>query len=113
MAITRVTTNENATEKCPTCGHVPDPEKRLRQLAYCLEGHEVHIGFSVYSLDHYLGHSWHDEHTYSAVKRERPFTEGEILAWLERCHTNQTERRPREEGLQAIYDTWEAPPDDR
>lgn len=111
MAITTVATEENMTEKCPTCGHVEDPARRLHKLAYCLEGHEVHIGFSVYSLDNYLGHSWHDEHTYSAVKREHPFTEDEILEWLERCHANQTERRPREEGRDAIFDTWASSPD--
>ena len=99
-------------EPCPTCGREPDREKRLAFLAGCLAEHRVYLSFALDRMAVQLGHVWRDDRVYAAVEKRwaEALSDDEILAWLERCHTGQVERRPIIEGALADFDLWTEEP---
>lgn len=95
------------TTPCATCGHVKAPEKRLHEIACCgLTSHEIRQGFHLMTMDSMLGHIWRDEGTYAAVASSRDISEVDALAWLERAHAGEVERRPWVEGERVVCDRW-------
>lgn len=96
------------TDPCPTCGHVKQPAVRLHEIACCgLESHEVATDFLLVEMAWALGHLWQDENVYSAVKSDRPISETDALAWMERAHAGEVAKRPRREGHTIEFDRWE------
>ena len=96
------------TEPCPTCAHVKAPEKRLHTLACCgLESHQVWWGVVPMALDYVLAHRWRDDDTYAAVASWTPISEQDALAWLERAHAGEVDRRALVKGETITFDRWE------
>jgi hypothetical protein len=96
------------TTPCPTCGHVKNDAARFHEVACAgLESHQVDTGFIIVELAYVLAHRWRDEGTYSAVMSDRPISEADALAWLERAHAGEVERRSYHPGERIIFDPWE------
>jgi hypothetical protein len=109
MAIeTRSETQIGDTAPCPTCGHVKNLSKRLHEVACAgLESHQVDTGFIIVELVHVLAHRWREEGTYAAVMSDREISESDALAWLERAHAGEVERRPYHPCEVITFDRWE------
>lgn len=108
MAIAHATPTVDDTEPCPTCRHVKEPAVRLHEIACAgLASHHVYLDLVIIELQYVLAHRWVDEGTYSAVKSDRPISEVEALAWLDRAHAGEVERRPYDRTVLLDFDWWE------
>ncbi len=91
-----------ALQPCETCGHQPEPAKRLRYLAGCPDDHRFEMQFNILHMQDEMAHLWPDQ-TYSAIRLGHGDAQT-ILAWLDACHAGRTPRRLHVLNEQIVFD---------